>query len=943
MKIPSLRNLQTLILLLMLMAILPMLGLEVKSGLSYRSQALQSSQNNALRLLNLLAVEQSQAVHAARMLLQALGEAPQMMERDGVVANDLFASMINHFPQFTNIMALSPDGRVYHSAEAGYLDKNLAADNTVLVAMRTRKLALGGYHVCPVTGKMVITFAQPIMASDGAVHSVLVLLFDLSYAYNIIQNLGLPSGSTFVMSDEKGTILYRYPDPEKWRGQPIQSPLHDIMLAQRAEEGVFRGQGLDQVHRLYAFKRFSPGYGAESIHYRIGIPESEILGWVDDLLSVNMTVALIGASIVMLLARLGCVRFVFRPVSSLISAARDIAQGELSARSNLPHTEDDLGLLSKAFDSMAIALQRREREQEQAARSIFESGERIRGMLNASWDSVILANTGGMILDLNHIAAKRRNKLPEELLDVSLFDVLPVPSAQLRKEKMEEAIFSGDTVTFEEQRGAQWYGVRIHPICDATADVVQLVSYSRDITERKRAEERLTRQAYEDELTALPNRALFIRNLESLIRSAQISPHVRFAVLFLDIDNFKLINDSFGHHAGDNLLRKFGRKLCAIAGSEVLVARFGGDEFAILIDNVVDSFEAYRLSEAIHRAFEVPEHIDGVEIYCSASIGVVLSAKEYVCSEQIMRDVDIAMYQAKFKGRGITECFTPDMREFVNERMRLEHELRSATENGELLLHYQPYYSLPEQRIIGFEALVRWQHPKRGFVSPAQFIPIAEETGLIHKIGAVVLNQALRMISVLNERLIEGPPLRMNVNLSPKQLFHGDPVALVRGALKEYKVAPELLVVEITETSLAEDIEHVADILETLRHFGVRTALDDFGTGYSSLAYLRSLPLDVLKLDRTFVEHLDCNMRDVAIAERVVALAHTLGLSVTAEGVEDADALNKLEMMRCNSVQGFYLSRPISENDVCALFHSKGLLMGDGGHRSGERVRTPQF
>ncbi len=459
---PSLRNLQTLLLAVVLLALLPMLGLGIHSGLSYRAQALETGRQNTLRLIRLLEGQQRQAVNAAPVLMRILGALPPSARQDGSLAQERFAPLLRDLPQFSNIMALTVEGTVYASVVEGYLGNDLATDDAVAGAISSPGLVVGSSHLCPFSGKMVLTFAQAVTDTSGAILGILALHMDLGYAGDIIRTVGLPPDATFVISDSKGAILYRFPNPERWQGKPVQSPLHQAMLAQGGDEGVFQARGLDNVLRLYAFKVFKPGNEQQDIHMRIGIPVSAILRGVDNLLLLHMAGAIVVAVLVLLLARMCCVRLLFRPVSRLITAAQDIARGRLDVRTNLAHTEDDLGLLATAFDSMAAALQRREQEQRKAAQRIFESGERIRAMLYASSDAVILADTTGTILVANPIAGERRGKHPEEMAGTSLFDALPPETARLRKEKMAETIRSGATVGYEERRGDKWYGNRIH-------------------------------------------------------------------------------------------------------------------------------------------------------------------------------------------------------------------------------------------------------------------------------------------------------------------------------------------------------------------------------------------------------------------------------------------------------------------------------------------------
>ncbi len=897
------------------MALVPMLCISIYSGLNFRQHAAVMAQENALRLIRLIGGEHKQAVNAARMLLLSLCEVPQLSSGASGEASELLLALLKHYPQFANIYAATPNGRIYASAVGDFTRNSFSDKKTLQQAVSSRRFTVGTYHTCPITGKMVITLVQPVVNNKGVVQRVLALDYDLAYAGQIIDMAGLPRGATFVMSDREGTILYRWPSPERWQGKPVQDSVQVAMLKEQSE-GVLQGTGLDNVLRLYAFKPMSMDTQGNDIFLRMGIPEAEVLDKANAYLLTSIMTACLVALGVLIVGRVLCAKLLFDPMEKLIETSQRIAKGELQARTLLPHGADELGRLAFSFDAMADSLERRQHEQEQGAKELFESRERIRAMLNATTDSVILADVHGIIIDMNPIAAARRDKMPSELMGGNLLDDLPPASAVLRKEKMAQSAAGGAIIAFEEKRGQNWYHVRIHPIRDKAGNTVQLASFSRDITERKRFEERLTRQAYEDLLTELPNRALFLQQLELTMHEALVSKNNRYAVLFLDLDNFKLVNDSFGHHVGDTLLRSIGRRLHLAAGEHRLTARFGGDEFAILIPHVVDAIDVLRTADALHRALETPMQVQEFEIRCSASIGVVYGKPEYVTPEQVLRDADIAMYQAKALGRGYTECFTMDMRKQVMERMHLEYELREALASGQMLLYYQPYFSLPDRRLIGFEALVRWRHPTRGMVSPATFIPLSEETGLILHLGAFVMREACSTVAKWNDTYCRDNPLQISVNMSPRQMYQSDPVELVRDTLQQTGLSPNLLTLEITESMLVEDLEHAIDILGTLNHFGVRTALDDFGTGYSSLAYLRSLPLDVLKMDRSFIQRLDRDNRDADIASRIVALAHTLDLSVTAEGVETPGVLRKLTEMGCDTAQGYHLSKPMPQEDV---------------------------
>ncbi len=433
---------------------------------------------------------------------------------------------------------------------------------------------------------------------------------------------------------------------------------------------------------------------------------------------------------------------------------------------------------------------------------------------------------------------------------------------------------------------------------------------------RQRTEDEIHYQALHDPLTGLPNRLLFKDRLRhALARSGRDGAPV--AVLFLDLDNFKVINDSLGHEAGDAVLVQLAPRLAESVRSGDTVARFGGDEFVLLCEDLSGEEEALEIAQRVQSCFERPFAIGGSEHLAAASIGLALGAAGADTPDELIADADAAMYHAKRHGRARCERFEPTMRRNAQERLRTEAELRHALENDELRLYYQPVVNLAGGRIVAVEALVRWQHPERGLVAPVEFIPIAEESGLIVPLGDWVLREALRMAAYWRRlRPAPAPPVVVSVNVSARQMAEPGLVPRVAQVLSEAGVDPSQLALEITESMLIEDPLASADVLSALRALGVRMVLDDFGTGYSSFNYIKHFPVDFLKLDRSFVVELTAGSTDVAIVNAVVEMARALDTRVVAEGVETDAQLDEVIRLGCDLAQGFYFARPVPPERV---------------------------
>ncbi len=442
--------------------------------------------------------------------------------------------------------------------------------------------------------------------------------------------------------------------------------------------------------------------------------------------------------------------------------------------------------------------------------------------------------------------------------------------------------------------------------------ICRLVGSQSDIGHRKQAEERLLHDALHDSLTGLPNRALFVDRVSSCFSRLQRHKDFLFAVLFLDLDRFKMVNDGLGHVIGDKLLVEIARLLQSCVRPEDTVARIGGDEFTLLLSDIDDLSSATRVAHRILNALTVPLKVDAQEIYITASIGIALSAVAYTRPEELIRDADTAMYRAKASGKARHQVFDTSMHERAVAMLQIENDLRRAVERGEFMVYYQAIRSIPGANIVGFEALLRWQHPQRGIVSPLEFIPVAEETGLIIPIGWWVLHESCRQMRAWQQELPLPEPLHVSVNLSSTQFSQPDLLSQVVGVLRETGLEPTSLRLEITESVVIDNPEFAHETIRQLRALGIKVCIDDFGTGYSSLSYLLRYPIDTLKIDRSFVSGLGSGIGNAAIVQTIVSLAHNLGMDVVAEGVETEEQLLHLAGINCEHAQGYLFSRPVS-------------------------------
>jgi diguanylate cyclase (GGDEF)-like protein/PAS domain S-box-containing protein len=561
--------------------------------------------------------------------------------------------------------------------------------------------------------------------------------------------------------------------------------------------------------------------------------------------------------------------------------------------------------------------------------------EHFRSLVQGSSDVLTICERDGTIRFISPAVYRVFGFHPDDLLGTKLVELVHPDDAPRVVAEVEASVADpGPPITIHcryRHQDGRWLHVEAllsndldHP------NISGLVFNTRDVSERKELERQLTHQAFHDPLTGLANRSLFrdrVRHALAL-RSRTLQP---LAVLFLDLDGFKAINDSLGHAVGDRLLGSVAGRLQSVVRPGDTVARLGGDEFAVLLEDLeglhVAQQVATRIIEELHTAFA----LEGHEVFVGASVGLAVAEGDDDADE-LLRNADLAMYKAKAMGKGRCEVFEPDMHAAAIERMVIEGDLRHAVVRGELRLHYQPLVELATGRIVGVEALLRWQHPTRGLVMPGDFIGVAEESGLIVPVGRWVLTEACRQIARWQRDT--GLPLRLSVNLSARQLEAPRLAEHVAKTLRSTGVNPNDLVLEITESMLVDNAERTIAKLHLLRELGVRLAVDDFGTGYSSLNYLRRLPVDVLKIDRSFVQGIGSEAELTALTGAIVGIGRDLGLDTVAEGIEEPGQLAALRDMGCVLGQGFLYSRPIPPEQLAGLLRADGVLdvAGDVRH-----------
>ena len=892
-------------------AVLPVLLFVFFDFHERREQAVAETRAEiALRLAD--ANREAQAAHrAVALVLRIMARSNDLQALDSAQCSGIAGRLLKSLDGFANIGAALPDGEIFCSG------RPMSAPVTVIdrawfrTSLDSDEISPGEFVIGRVSGTPGMAFGYPLRAADGTLRAVIFATITVAWFDRLIEGFRLPEGWEASVISNSGLVLAHQPEraPEGWRAHKVPATTLARMAAVvRDEGGIAELAGIDGVQRLYGIgvPDFAPGSG----FFAIGAPLERSLEAAGQRLLMYLALVAAIALASALIARLYIYRLIEVWATRVRGAIAEIAAGRRDARIGQATGVAELDALSEGIDQMALEIGKREGELQRLSMVIEQSPE-----------SIVITDTAGCILYVNEAFQRITGYARDEVLgrNPRILNGGLTPRAtyeQMWATLLAGEVWRGEFHNVRKDGSAYLELATIAPIKDAGGTVTHYVAVKEDITQRKQSEALLHRLAYFDALTGLPNRALLHDRIAQAIRSGV--RRESFGMLMLvDIDRFRQLNDTLGHAAGDRLLCEVAARLRASVREEDTVARHGDDDFAVLVERIGET-EADALSHAEHvarklqRALQQPYVLGGTEgdrHFATLSFGISLFHDGVSSLESLLKQAEVALYRAKQDGRDIVRFFNPEMQAVVDAHARLEARMHEALEANAFRLFFQPQVNR-RGVVIGAEALLRWPLDGGAMVSPAEFIPLAEDTGHIVRLGLWVLRSACAQLA--RWQMNEGTRhLKIAVNVSARQFHQPDFVASVKDSVRAAAIDPCRLELELTESAILSDVDETIRRMNELRALGIRFALDDFGTGYSSLSYLKRLPFDQLKIDQSFVRDMAEDESSEAIVLAILSLSHALGLEVVAEGVEMPEQRDFLRQHGCDSFQGYLFGKPL--------------------------------
>lgn len=969
------------LLLLVALAVLPALAVIGYTANQERARAMGDAQEQVKALARAIGRHEARRIRATRRLLSLLARLPQVRLPNSSRCHPLLATLLADKPQYANFALIASDNRVLCSAVKSQRPVDPAREAFFRRVFQSRRFSLGNYQVGQMTGLPVLVAAYPLRDPKGRVTSLLIAAMKLTWLKALPVAHRLPAGATLVVLDPSHDVLFHYPGGQRWTEKRLKDPELQRML--RAVSGAGVAETRDPMGQVL-LDTFSQvrGFGsAHDLDVILRVPARIAYAKVYQTTRDELLVLMLTTGLVFLLAWAGGTVFMMRPIGILLAATRRLATGDLTARTEIPHGTTEIGQLAADFDEMAGALERRtleildrnqrvgrlnrvyrvlsginsallrirEREallQEVCRVAVDQGGFRLAwiGMVHpdtaevvpAAWAGPAGGCARGIRISIREDVPEGRGPIGEAVRSgkhSACNDIAHDPRMRSWRER-KCATGLGSMAAFPLQIQGRVIGAMALYAAESgffdSEELLLLEELAANTglgLEYIDQEHRIRYLAYYDPLTGLANRTLFHDRLGQVLARAHRS-NTRTAVVAIEMVQFRNVLDTLGRHAGDSVLREIGARLTrAVRANDTVarvetetIARLGGDAFALLLADINHPHEAQTIAQRLLKAVADPVIIGAQTVVLDARAGIALAPQDSEDAETLLDHAELALHSLATTGQEQIRFYAPEMNTRAHERHELEQSLRQALEHGEFMLHYQPQVELTHGNIVGTEALLRWRHPEKGPVSPATFVPILEDTGLIIAVGDWVLRTACAQQVAWSKAT--GVAVNMAVNISVHQFRDNHLPGRIRQIIGETGIDPNHLELEITESAYMDHADRTLKILDTFKSEGIRLSIDDFGTGYCSLGYLREFPVDILKIDQSFVKWMTGDPDSYVIARSVVALAHGLGMRVIAEGVETEGQLRLLAAEGCDDVQGYFFSRPVPASEIIELLRA---------------------